>query len=104
VEPARAGAPAAGAAPAVEPVAGVIRVREPARFRVRVPAPGWVQSCAPVRMPAQGRVPVAVRVLVEGRVPGSAADSVAASQTVSCPGPTAFPQFGVITASHPERA
>jgi hypothetical protein len=86
----------------VEPVAGVIRVREPVRVRVREPAPGRVQSCASV--PAQGQVPVAGQVLVEGRVPGSAADSVAASQTVSCPGPTAFPQFAVITASHPERA
>jgi hypothetical protein len=91
VEPAQAGAPAA------EPVAGVIRVREP--------APGRVQAWASVRVPVAGPVLVAGRVPVAGREPGSAADSVAAqSQTVSCPGPTAFPQFAVITASHPERA
>ena len=116
MEPAPGGAPAAepvvGVAPAAEPVVGVIRVREPARFRVRVPAPGWVQSCAPVRMPAQGRVPVAVRVLVEGRVPGSAADSepgpvvvvVVRFRSVDCPEPTAFPRFAGITASRLGRA
>jgi hypothetical protein len=82
-------------------VVGVIRVREPARVRV------WVWEPVPVRVrvPVAGPVLVAGRVPAAGREPGSAADSVAApSQTVSCPGPTAFPQFAVIAASHPERA
>jgi hypothetical protein len=96
VEPAQAGAPA-GVAPGAQPVVGVIRVREPARVRVWEPVP--------VRVPVAGPVLVAGRVPAAGREPGSAADSVATpSQTVSCPGPTAFPQFAVIAASHPERA
>jgi hypothetical protein len=98
---AAAGAPEAGeageaevaaGAPGAEPAPGVVRVRAPALGRAQacVPAPERWERAA-----AEGRVPVA------GREPGSAGDSVAARlQMVSCPGPTAFPRFAGITASH----
>jgi hypothetical protein len=110
-EAAQAGPPAVGAVRAAVPVAGPVPVGEPVAGAVRAavpvagpvgeggPALGVIQTSSPVLGPrtvlGPGRVPVA------GREPGLAADSVAARlRTVSCPGPTAFPQFAAITASH----
>lgn len=84
-------AEAAVAAPGAGPVRGPARVREPALGR----AQGWTP------VPGPGPVPVAQGEQVAGRVlVAEGAPAAARLQTVSCPGPTAFPQFAGIAASH----
>jgi hypothetical protein len=80
---------AAVRAPGSEPVPGPARVREPALGRAQVWTP----------VPGPGRVPVAQGTPVVEGAP-VAVPVAARVQTVSCPGPTAFPQFAGIAASH----
>jgi hypothetical protein len=117
VEAAEAGAPEVGAPEAeavgapeaaavgpleTEAVAAVVRSREPAPERVQSSVSGTaaVAMGTPVTVRVVARVPGAERVPVVGQE----ADSAAAwLRTASSPGPTAFPQFAVTTASHPGR-